>query len=458
MAESFPPEPLGDRPESSPPNQTESPTNSESQPWWTRMLLPAALFLVVLSLGFWGVYFAFEPAFTADAENQSYDSEADSDFAANDGSSISTSVAEDQSEQDAELERLRAIETKAIRTAELEQFTALRDQIRQKLGNLATEMRSWETLLQELLTEEKGKRIASDKAYVEQFVSIYDQEQFTQPEYEALQRQFLPLEQPIEQAEQHDTYLPSSELLAQLKQLDDKVTHELSALYKARRDILAIERFAASRTASNQTLQEAMDELQAEQQRMRIEEISATRRQERELTTAELAAAEADREQQRRELEIARIAREKASLADETTRVKLQAEADARKRELERQKAALEREFQRDLPVIRSLLRPFITPGMTQPKGRGFVSASQQGPVSLAKLRSTGALEPTVGGRQTLYWITAANKMNDRDLGSFPSYFGGAADWQRKHPTIKRAQDLLIKYGELLVEKKMMAE
>ncbi len=95
---------------------------------------------------------------------------------------------------------------------------------------------------------------------------------------------------------------------------------------------------------------------------------------------------------------------------------------------------------------------------MTQPKGRQFIVADQEGPVSLARLRSTGALEPTAEGREILYWITSANKMNDRDLGGFPDQGLGAAAKRRNLATVKQAQDLLIKYGDLMEKDGILAK
>jgi len=131
-------------------------------------------------------------------------------------------------------------------------------------------------------------------------------------------------------------------------------------------------------------------------------------------------------------------------------------EAQKQQRQAAIAKAALEREFQRDLPQIRSLLRPLITDGLTQPGRNNFEPADKKGPVSLAKLRGTGALAPTAKARAGLYYIVGSN--NDRDLGSFPRYRGGAQDVQSRQSTMMRVQELVNKYGELMVEKGMLAE
>ena len=121
-------------------------------------------------------------------------------------------------------------------------------------------------------------------------------------------------------------------------------------------------------------------------------------------------------------------------------------------------KDQLEREFQKDLPDIQSLLRPFITDGDTQPRGRQFArTGGRERPVSFAKLKATTALQTNDSSQRLLYSLTACNRTNDRDLGAFPSYFGGESDWKVKAPIIQKAQELLIKYGDLMVEKGMVA-
>ena len=66
------------------------------------------------------------------------------------------------------------------------------------------------------------------------------------------------------------------------------------------------------------------------------------------------------------------------------------------------------------------------------------------------------ALTPTAKARAGLYYIVGTN--NDRDLGSFPRYRGGAQDVQSRQSTMMRVQELVNKYGELMVEKGMLAE
>jgi len=132
----------------------------------------------------------------------------------------------------------------------------------------------------------------------------------------------------------------------------------------------------------------------------------------------------------------------------------LDAEAAARRAALA--KAQLEREFQRDRPEINSLLRVFITEGMTQPARLGeFQAADKKGKVSLAKIVSTGAMEPTVKGRNALFHLIRSAR--DRDHGSFPVHTGTFSGPNPGPPTM-RAQELLAKYGQLMIEKEMLTE
>ena len=76
----------------------------------------------------------------------------------------------------------------------------------------------------------------------------------------------------------------------------------------------------------------------------------------------------------------------------------------------------------------------------------------------MSRLRGRGLLEPTVPSQKALHYLITANAMNDRELGGFPEYVGGAGDFEGKQVTITRAQGFLIKYGRLMIEKGMLAE
>jgi hypothetical protein len=71
-------------------------------------------------------------------------------------------------------------------------------------------------------------------------------------------------------------------------------------------------------------------------------------------------------------------------------------------------------------------------------------------------LTALGALKDGREGMEKLMRCATVN--NDRDHGSFPQYLGGERGWQQTNKEfLKRAQQLLTDYGDLLVEKGLLS-
>jgi hypothetical protein len=444
MAEQFPVEPT-----SADPSGPESPrtlTTSE-RPWWAVYLPVAFVCCAFLAIGSSVIFvLTADPTPPVEPGPDPPGPEPKPD-------DIPTDI------KAAEIEKLRADEEQNIRLANLERFTGPRDQAERHVQQLTVEMSRWETFIKDLLDGGSGRQIASDSSYVEHFLPIYERKQVTQEDVERFQRRMARLSAPVTAAEKDDSgYLPSDSLLADLKTLQDEVTAALQTLKDSRKEAEAIQRFAADRPAAETTLRTAIEAFREQQRGIRRERVAAAGRKTEADITAKLVEKETEKKQLLGELELAQKAKENAKL--KATKRELDEAATAAAEEARRaaELAQLEREFERDLPQIRSLLRPFITSGMTQPEGRQFVTADQEGPVSLASLRRTGALEPTAKGRDLLFWITSANQLNDRDLGAFPDYRTGVYDKPRSLAVVKQAQDLLIKYGDLMVTKEMLAK
>ncbi len=114
-------------------------------------------------------------------------------------------------------------------------------------------------------------------------------------------------------------------------------------------------------------------------------------------------------------------------------------------------------EFQAELPTIRQLLSPFISPGYVQPvTSIEFRPSTEKTPVSLSVLKQLGALDPDDEGLLALLRIGGSRqegRANDRPLGSFPQ-FHSELDIRksRVRAAVARAQTLLRMYGEFMVE------
>jgi hypothetical protein len=107
----------------------------------------------------------------------------------------------------------------------------------------------------------------------------------------------------------------------------------------------------------------------------------------------------------------------------------------------------LEKDFERDLPKIRSVLTPFISPGF-QKRGQN----KGEGPMSFAVIQGAGALALTTDGRQNLADVVGNN---DRPTYPLKRFRGGQT--REEEAMCNLAQDLLTKYGPLMVEKGLLA-
>jgi hypothetical protein len=77
--------------------------------------------------------------------------------------------------------------------------------------------------------------------------------------------------------------------------------------------------------------------------------------------------------------------------------------------------------------------------------------------VSFSQLRGAALLEKNVDMIRRLHFVTTANRMNSRPYGSFPPQGLDRAHRARSLTAVQRAQELLNTYGELMVEKGMLA-
>jgi len=300
--------------------------------------------------------------------------------------------------------------------------------------------------LETLQSDDTGRQIASSPELIDR--------------YAALRQTILPGADVTQELEQELNILlkPLDALAASQIQADfssalddlaERIDGQLTTVQRDQRMLGALQAVAHDRTPVSTNLQDAVQQRAEALAAARLTEIAdaAAVARQSEIDRVTQESAEEQRKIAEAEREVERL-KEQQRLAD--------LEAQKQQRQAAIAKAALEREFQRDLPQIRSLLRPLITEGLTQPGRNSFEPADKKGPVSLAKLRGTGALAPTAKARAGLYYIVGTN--NDRDLGSFPRYRGGASDVQAQQRTMMRVQELVNKYGELMVEKGLLAE
>lgn len=348
-----------------------------------------------------------------------------------------------------------------LRRGDLKEAVAAAEESSRAVRDAEIAVGTWHRTTSELLTTEKGKSVAADPEALARFRSLLALERPDPAVAEALAKRLEPIKAFLAKAQATDdgSYAPSEDLMARVRAVGAEAKKAAETYEDHSRKLSAILATApATADPQTPTLKMALEDMErrfAAEEAAGILEAAERARKERavmlaaekakteaEVTAAQLRAAEAEREIKVREL------------ADREAAAKAMAAEQQKLREAAMQKAELERKFQAALPEIRQLLRPFITEGWTQPgRGEGYTRTVKKGPVSYSLLKGAGHLEKNVRAAGKFRYAASANGWNDRELGSFPVY----GTYEKGAEAALRAQDLLNEFGELMVEKKMLA-
>ena len=335
---------------------------------------------------------------------------------------------------------------KAIRARQLLLIGQQGDAIRNGVSELTTAQQTLNQTLEALLSGAEGKRIAAQPELIDQFVAIRESIASTSSPAKNLSAEADVMLAPLEHIESEPIQL---EFENSLKELAEKVDSQLFTAQRGQRQLDVLLVASADVVAADLSLSQAIQQRSLELERQQIADLAFAEEKARK-TIIDQGVKEATEAQKK----ITDAKRAVDQIAEKQKLDELKAEEEARIAALA--KAQLEREFQRDLPMISRFLRPLFVEAFTQPDNRGhYVQADIKGPVSLAKLLGSGAINPTVQGRNGLYGTLGSQR--ERDLGSFPSYVGGARNDRAVQPTMERFQELVLKYGDLMVEKGMLA-
>lgn len=359
-----------------------------------------------------------------------------------------------------------ADETKSRQAVELAKVAVLQAEVtvaRERLQKLKTFHASWTARQGSLLTGDSGKRIAASPTHLDLVAGLLSRERATDADLLKWELQLESLAGPIQaarQKEQNDIAI-TPEHTQLLNDLSQQVTKAMVAYDQQNVLLEAVLRETASSPPAEVTLESKLQQRQAKTELEFAQKLVKAREDAR--TQAEAAQAErlakleeeivaaAGKGQEEallaKKMQAAQIAKSELERVTEETKVKeaqkkaeiagLKAEANQVEGALKA--AALEREFEKDLPEIKSLLMAFITPSFR------YRETNDKGPVPLSFLASQHVLEQTPNGSYMLAFYANAG---DRPAGGLKN----PASQER----LRRAQDLLIKYGALMVKKKML--
>ena len=321
----------------------------------------------------------------------------------------------------------------------------------------------WTARTSGLMTGDSGRRIASSPAHVTMVDDLLSRERPTEVELtgwsDALDALTPP---PRSSADDKSEIVITVEHGQRLQDLSRQLGKARDSLEQQLLLLDAILKETASLESSQQTLEQVIKDIHLQRDKELMIDLSdarkAARLEAQAEQTAELARLESEllKEATKREVEKRRAEQTQAEqvakaeldrIAEETRlqEAKVRAQSEAIKVETaslaaDQQLKKLEREFEQDLPAIRSLLSAFVS------KGHGYRTDNASGPASLAYLTSQGALEPTPIGSYQMAFLA--------NSGTRPA--GGL-----KNPAnadlLRRAQDLLKKYGDLMVQRELLA-
>jgi hypothetical protein len=303
-----------------------------------------------------------------------------------------------------------------------------------------------------LLTDDSGRQLANSESLVDKFL-LYRQE------FEPLRDQLSEIEQSPKWLEA-DLLRATSESRPDYQMVSQKVSEkrrQLSELItkckNLQNSLTRIVSVSSNDSPGNMTLQQALDQrLSAtEEKRLQVlkqkeKELEEKHAQELEALAIQKVQAEHDAEKQRQ--------------LDQIAQMKSQAEAEKTKAEIARKKRQLEVEFEGDWPQIQHYLGVLFKHSSRQIVGGNVVGVEEEGPVSLAGLRSLGKgalgndYEKKLSG---LLLFFSYDEAGGRGVGPYPARYLGSAITRDQEAAIRPAYLLLEKYGELLVEKKLLA-
>ena len=358
--------------------------------------------------------------------------------------------------------------------ARLEHIRHVGSEARRELQLLKTQLAAWNGTVDALMTDDRGKWLATDDTRLSRIVTIRalaDSTNIKIIDWErqiALQLRSIPeapstadpgisvSDEVISDAEQiaeavrtarNQLEQQNAALHAMLKQRPDNKPVPDAPLLRDRLDAYAGEQALEAVAALTEETLRVRDEFA---QRLAAEQ----RKSEEDLGQLRLSKEE---ERKKREAELIEVNSKIVSqkVADAVAQVLREEEQRQAEQRTLVEREIREAKFQAALSEIRRYLAPFTTPGNKQLQGDKWVYSDQRVPVSLGGIRATQALGNDQLGYQQIYWI-GGGPHNDRPNGPFREYIGGAI-YDPEVAMVRKVQTLLAEFGDQMVEKGMLA-
>lgn len=332
-------------------------------------------------------------------------------------------------------------------------------QTKRKLEDLKEATQTWQTTVGGLQSNEVGKKLAADTERLEEYRALKNQDRFTNQQLMQWEEQIASCLEPLDLAYQakDKEYIPDNSLISLLSDLSGQIKDASQQMVLDQLSLDAILAQVESREPAEKTLAEAIIKQTQKMAEKRNQTIAAAQKKAEETYTKRLAELAVEQVKLKRQAQVEKQEHENAML-----RLKSAQEAENQKRE-QAKKMALHR-FEQEYPKVKSLLIAFTTKDYSQVgtfKQRMYVKSAEKTAASLAAIKGLGALDDDLDGLNMMYRLGGQRAMGSyvckRPLGGLPSYrgdnFSSAAETER----IKRAQQFLRDYGEIMVEQGLLS-
>lgn len=334
-------------------------------------------------------------------------------------------------------------------------------QISSELSQAQSEITEWTNETTMLSKGDAGRRIAKFSDLVDQYAALVEQPIASHDDLERWEAQLQAMLPRINEAhsQEDDSFSLSQDEFALMRSLLAELTSARKVLKQNLRAVELLVTAAADTDPGDETLDDALARRTAERDAAYLRELADAKQ----ATSDNVNATYIDKivgehRKQQELLNQQRLSAEK--LATEQQQIELdRISASVAEIQARRAKAKLIQDFNRERAVVESLLAPFIDNAITQPSVKNPISkGGPMRPTSLGSLRASGALDETRKGLDFLYHV-GGHPANMRKKGGFPSFVQlTPIPNDSVRARVKQAQQLLLKYGEVMVEEGLLSE
>ncbi len=358
-----------------------------------------------------------------------------------------------------------AASREALQNAETVAVGALAKKCKESLSKMKALTVQWESDYAPLLTNDRGRRLASNEKTLQTYLLATTGEFPDVGDSIDWLAEYKEVVDPLQDAKAQgiEDYSTSPEDRTFFESLLARIKEANQRLEQRRRTMEVILATTSGFDPGPLTLTQSIEKIEKEKTSTFVEKLEQVYKQKLQETIDEQAefVLKAKKERIVAESQLkAQQERMAAHAANRQTESLSKDEAIAQKEAREKQ---LEKEFVFEKSEINRLLGAFLGKGSQQPlpdysleKPYWYVANNVAGPISLGRLASLGALDQTEAGYELLYHI-GGSANNNRPRTGFPTYTTKGVVNPTIMAKVKRASELLNKYGELLRKKRLIA-